>query len=85
MLNMFNKSSPDPEAIARVKALFNDAFELSQDTMLGLAELRCHEPDCPPVETVITARAQDAPTREWRIGKLIAEITEEDVATLTDN
>lgn len=85
MLNMFNTSSPDPEAIARVKALFNDAFELPEDTMLSLAELRCHEPDCPPVETVITARVQDAPTRDWRIGKPIAEIVEGDVVALIDD
>ena len=80
---MFDNSSPDPEAIARVKALFKDAFQLHEDTLLNLAELRCHEPGCPPVETVITARAQDATVRDWRIGKPIAEITEADIALLT--
>ena len=64
---MFDNSRPDPDAIARVKALFTKAFELAEDTMLSLAELRCHERGCPPIETVIVARAQDAGMREWRI------------------
>ena len=82
LLNMFDNSRPDPDTIARVKALFTEAFELPEDTMLSLAELRCHEPDCPPIETVIVARAQDAGMREWRIGKPIAEITEADIALI---
>ncbi|MEO9514491.1 MAG: hypothetical protein ABJH45_23325 [Paracoccaceae bacterium] len=80
---MFNTSQPDPDAIARVKALFTEAFQLPDDTLLSLAELRCHELGCPPIETVITARAQGAGMRDWRIGKPIAEITEADIALLT--
>ncbi|MEP3056183.1 hypothetical protein [Ascidiaceihabitans sp.] len=83
MLNMFNNAQPDPDAIARVKTLFTEAFQLPDDTILSLAELRCHEPDCPPIETVITARAQGADMRDWRIGKSIAEITKADIALLT--
>lgn len=83
LLNMFDNSSPDPEAIACVKAMVSEAFHLPEDTMLSLAELRCHETGCPPIETVITARTQDATVRDWRIGKPIAEITEADIALLT--
>jgi hypothetical protein len=85
LLNIFNNSRPDPDAIARVKVLFTEAFELPEDTMLSLAELRCHEPDWPPIETVIVARAQDAGMREWRIGKPIAEITEADIAIINSD
>ncbi|WP_262386606.1 hypothetical protein [Roseobacter fucihabitans] len=80
---MFDNSRPNPDAITRVKAQFTEAFELPEDTMLSLAELRCHEPDCPPIGTVIVARAQGSGMREWRIGKPIAEITEADIAPLT--
>lgn len=85
MLNMFNNAQPDSDAIARVKTLFTEAFQLPDDTILSLAELRCHEPGCPPIETVITARVQDADMRDWRIGKPIAEITEADIALLNSD
>lgn len=75
----------DPDAITRVKALFTEAFELPEDTMPSLAELRCHEPDCSPIETGIVARAQDAGMREWRIGKPITEISEADIALINSD
>lgn len=85
MLNMFNNSSLDPNAIARVKAMVTEAFQLPDDALLSLAELRCHETGCLPIETVITARAHGTDMRDWRIGKPIAEITQADIALLTSD
>ncbi|MDX8355735.1 hypothetical protein SLH47_25540 [Cognatiyoonia sp. IB215182] len=81
---MFDNTRPDPEALARVKALFVATFELKDDTLVSVSELRCHEPDCPPVETVVTARETDGTVRDWRVHKPMAEIDEADVLQLKD-
>ena len=54
-------------------------------TILSIAELNCHEPDCPPTETVITSRSIDGTTKNWKIHKPIEEISEKDVKDLENN
>lgn len=85
MRGMFDNARPDPAAIERVKALFVDAFDLSEDTLLSVAELRCHEPGCPPIETVVTARRPNGEIADWRVHKPMAEILSEDVEALSDS
>jgi len=82
MLNLFNNARPDPGDIDRVKSLFIDTFELSEDTMVSIAELRCQEHGCPPVETVLTTRSTDGALRDWRIEKSIKDIVAKDVELL---
>lgn len=83
MRGMFDSTRPDPAAIDRVKAMFLEAFGLSEDTLLSVAELRCHEPGCHPIETVVTARNGDGEIREWRVHEPIKDITSEDVMALS--
>ena len=64
---MFNKKKPNVEAIRNLKNLFTKKFKLTESTILNVAELNCHEPGCPPTETVITARTKDKLTNIWRI------------------
>ncbi|MEM6387554.1 MAG: hypothetical protein AAF718_15105 [Pseudomonadota bacterium] len=82
MRGMFDNERPDPVVIDRVKAMFVAEFELSEDTMLSVAELRCHEPGCPPIETVVTARSADGKIADWRVHKPMKGILSEDVAAL---
>lgn len=84
MRGMFNNARPDPVAIERVKAMFTEAFGLSEDTLLSVAELRCHEPGCAPLETVVTARSADGQVADWRVHKPMKDIVPEDVAALSD-
>ncbi len=49
-----------------------------------MAELSCHEPNCPPIETIITERAEDGKVRNWRIAKPINEIQEIDIDNLNE-
>ena len=76
---MFNKKKPNVEAIRNLKNLFTKKFKLTESTILNVAELNCHEPGCPPTETVITARTKDKLTNIWRIHKPIEEILESDI------
>ena len=59
MQNLFNRSRPDRDAVRQIKELISEGFGLPDTTTLAVAELRCHEPGCPPEETVITARHED--------------------------
>jgi len=79
MFNLFDRNRPDPEAVRRIKALVIERFGLPDTTTLTVAELRCHEPDCPPVETVITSRAADGVIKDWRIVKPLSEVESADI------
>ena len=71
---MFNKKKPNLETIQNIKNYFIKKYEIPESTILSIAELNCHEPDCPPIETVITARNEDGSMKNWRVAKSIEEI-----------
>ena len=82
MQGMFNQKRPDANAVRNLKKIVAEQFELPDDTTLSVAELNCHEPGCPPTETVITARSPDGTTTDWRVAKAIADIQETDINNL---
>ena len=70
------------EATRRIKAWAECAFELPADAVVHVAELKCHEPDCPDFETVITLMSPDSnQNRSVKLPKQLTEVTETDVAT----
>ena len=54
---MFNQKKAKPENIRYLKDVISKELELPETTILSIAELSCHEPGCPPKETVITSNA----------------------------
>jgi len=64
MRGLFDSHRPDPKAVCRIKRLIAERFSLPESTTIAVAELRCHEPGCPPVETVITVREVDGSVRD---------------------
>ena len=84
MQNLFNRTRPDRDAVRQIKELISAGFGLPDTTTIAVAELRCHEPGCPPIETVITARHIDGSVQDWRISKTIKDITSEDVDSLME-
>ncbi|MEM9430791.1 MAG: hypothetical protein AAGA32_15010 [Pseudomonadota bacterium] len=82
MPGLFDRPRPDGAAVRRIKAHVAERFNLPETTSLAVAELRCHEPDCPPVETVITARHVDGSLLDWRIAKPISDVEATDVDAL---
>ena len=82
MRGLFDLNRPDPKAVRRIKVLVAERFDLPEGTTLAVAELRCHEPGCPPVETVITARKADGTMRDWRIGKPLGDVERADIEVL---
>ena len=76
---MFNQKKANPENIRYLKEIISKKLKLPETTILSIAELSCHEPDCPPKETVITANAIDGISKTWKIEKPIDQIDSFDV------
>jgi len=76
--------SSDPAAVGRVKGFVTELWGLGEDETVMVAELRCSEPGCPPVETSISALGESG-TRQRKVHKPVAEVTREDVARLAES
>ena len=79
---MFNQKKVNPEKVRYLKKIISLKLKLPETTILSIAELNCHEPDCPPKETIITANAIDGKSETWKIAKSIDEIDNFDVENL---
>lgn len=84
MVGMFDNKKSNPEIIRNLKELFIEKFQLSKETFISVAELRCHEENCPPIETVFTVIKSDGSLADWRISKSASEIQIKDIEILYD-
>ena len=82
---MFNRKIHNIEKIRNLKLLISNKYELSDNTIISIAELSCHEPDCPPIETVITVRYENGSMKNWRVAKPISEVEETDIYELEEH
>ena len=83
MINLFQSHSPgDPQHVAAVKRWTADAFQLTEDTTVMVTELRCTEPGCPPLETVIALFHPQTGTRQFKVSKALRDVTRDDVLVL---
>ena len=82
MYNLFERIRPDATAISRAKDLIINHFDLPPTTVLTVAELKCQEHGCPPIETVFTARHVDGTISDWRITKPVKDISVQDIIGL---
>ena len=82
-LDLFGSSrKADPKRIAEVKEWVAEVFRLGADVSVLVTELRCTEPGCPPLETVIAVLDQPGQPRQYKIHKPLTEVTQQDVARL---
>jgi hypothetical protein len=82
MKNLFSRSKAPPGRASMLKGWITERFGLSDADLVSVAELACHEPGCPPIETVVTVHGADGQRRTWRLHKPVAEITAADVEAL---
>ena len=82
-MGMFDKKRPNSKAVGRIKNLIKQKLGLPETTIVSVVELACHEPSCPPTETIITAHAEDSSKQNWRINKPISEISDNDISIIT--
>jgi hypothetical protein len=67
-----------------IKARAAEALGLTDDVAVMVTELRCTEPGCPPLETVVAVLSGTLPTRQYKIHKPLADVTREDVRALSN-
>ena len=75
MKNMFARRTANGRA-GEVKAWVTKHLALSQEDLVTVAELACVEPDCPPVETVLTVYDAEGRRRSWHIHHPLDKIDE---------
>ncbi len=66
-------------AIRAIKASASVLFGAGEDDAVVVNELRCTEPGCPPIETVIALLRAGSPPRQVKVHKPVTEVTESDV------
>lgn len=57
----------------KVRGWLRHSLSLEEDTVIMVTELRCHEPGCPPLETVIAIVSEGSAPRQFKFHKSIAE------------
>ncbi|MCZ8080729.1 MAG: hypothetical protein O9289_20320 [Rhodobacteraceae bacterium] len=83
MLGLFNRRPrPDAEAVAQLKCWIADLMSLGDRDHIAIAELACHEPGCPDLETVVTVTLADRRRFVLRFPSALAAVTEADVQLL---
>jgi hypothetical protein len=80
---MLSRPKRDPALIRQVKEWAYEYLPISKEATVSVMELECHEPDCPPLETVVVVMEQGKETRQWKFHKPIPEITPKDLELVT--
>ncbi|MEL6453788.1 MAG: hypothetical protein AAFQ40_03615 [Cyanobacteria bacterium J06623_5] len=81
-MNLFSQSRPqsNPAALQQVKTWVYALLKLDPDVNISVGQLQCREPDCPPIETVITVLSQ--PAQQYKIHKALDDIELVDLSRL---
>ncbi|MBL8211844.1 MAG: hypothetical protein JNK87_14095 [Bryobacterales bacterium] len=83
-MDLFGETPKPAVAVTgRVKQWVREAFALNDEAVVMVTELRCTEPGCPPLETVIAILEGPGRKRQFKLHKAVAEIAREDVRLLT--
>lgn len=73
----------DPAQIARIKTWATEVLGVDHDATILVTELRCTEPGCPPLETVIAVLRDGGAPEQHKIHRAIADVVEADVKRLS--
>jgi hypothetical protein len=83
MINLFGaRPQANMAAINQIKQWVAAAFDLADDVTIMVTELRCSEPGCPPLETVIAVLRPGQAPIQHKLHKAAVDVTEYDVAGL---
>ena len=79
---MLSRPKRDAALIGQVQDWAYECLPISAEATVRVMELQCHEPDCPPLETVIVTMEQGKGTHQWKLHKAIPDITLADIVDL---
>jgi len=66
-------------AIRRLKEVARQLFDAAEDDAVVVNELKCSEPGCPPVETVVALLRSGREPRQLKVHKAVVDVTEGDL------
>ena len=75
----------DQAAAARIRALAIELWTLPPDAAVAVTEMRCTEPGCPPLETVVVVAPRAGETFQRKFHKPAAQVTREDLQAGRDD
>ncbi len=67
-------AKPQGDHTKRIKDLVRDHWDVAEDTVIMVSELRCHEEGCPDAETVIALMDGAPEPRKVKISKSMADV-----------
>lgn len=73
------RKSRDRSDNERVKAFVFEAIGRNPDIAISVSEIVCADPGCPGEETIILVMAPGRKTAACKVGKALADVTEDDV------
>ena len=77
-MSLFSKPPPtNPEKLAQIKSWTTELLALNQSTPISISQLRCHEPGCSPIETVIAVMTTSPQT--YKVHKAASDVDYQDV------
>lgn len=79
---MLGRPKRDAELIRLVKSWAIECLPIADGASVSVMELECHEPGCPPLETVIVAMESGKQTRQWKLHQAIPDLTRDDLLAL---
>ncbi len=82
-MNLFGeRQTSEPAHVERIKAWARATWALADDATVMVTELSCHEPGCPPVETVIALLEAPGRISRHKIHKRAGDVSQADVEAL---
>lgn len=69
----------DPAAVARIRAWARELWDVPEGGSVTVTELRCTEPGCPPLETVVLVAPRPGETFQRKVHKPAADVTRLDL------
>jgi hypothetical protein len=80
MMSLFKPKPHLDEARARIRGWVSELGLDDREAVVMVQELRCEEPGCPPVETVIAVLGRGRGGAPRKIHKATCDVTRDDVA-----
>lgn len=84
-MDLFSQAKPRvaPEKVRQIKTWIRGLLEIDLEIPISINQLRCTEPDCPPVETVIVVMR--SPAQKYTFHKPLAEIEYADISKVSEH
>lgn len=73
---------PNPKKIAEIKRWVRRTLNLDDKTTVFVTQLECHEPGCPPVETVIALLRSGQQSQQRKMHKSVNDLNYDDINRL---